>query len=35
MSDNVQYIIAAISAFLLVAVVIRLILSQKNAPEDD
>ncbi len=35
MSDNVQYIIAAISAFLLVAVVIRLIKAQKDVSEDE
>ena len=35
MSDNVRYIVAAISAFLLVMVVIRLITSRKDVPEDD
>jgi len=35
MSDNVRYIIAAISAFLIVVVVIRCITAQKDVSEDE
>ncbi len=35
MSDSVSYIIAAISAFLIVMVVIQVIKEQKDASEDE